>query len=119
LEGFEKRNVQSLSGGESQRVAIARIIVCEPEIIILDEPTTNLDPSNTVKIETAIKKINENYSTTVLLATHNMFQAKRLATRLALLYEKRIVEIADKDSFFNHPKDPLTKAFINGDITYS
>ena len=100
LEGFEKRNIHSLSGGEAQRVAIARILVWEPEIILMDEPTANLDPSNTGKIEQLIQHINEIHNTTIVIATHNLFQAKRIAHRVGLLLNGNFVEIDVSNDFF-------------------
>jgi tungstate transport system ATP-binding protein len=107
-----------LSGGEAQRVALARAMVIEPLVLLLDEPTANLDPYNVKLIEEIIAEVNQNRHTTVVLVTHNVFQAKRLAHRTALLLDSRLIEIADTLTFFNTPQDPRTAAFVRGDMVY-
>lgn len=118
VESLAKRHVDTLSGGEAQRVAIARILAYEPDFLLLDEPTGNLDPSHTVKVEDAIRAARKEYGATVVLATHNMFQAKRLADRVAFLYEGRFIEIGDVPTIFTHPKEELTRKFMNGEIIF-
>jgi tungstate transport system ATP-binding protein len=108
---------QRLSGGEMQRVALARALVCEPEVLLLDEPTANLDPANVELIERAILAAHRQ-QTTIVLVTHNLFQARRLARRVALLLDGRCVEIADVATFFDSPRDPRTAAFARGDMIY-
>ncbi|MCW4003947.1 MAG: ABC transporter ATP-binding protein [Candidatus Bathyarchaeota archaeon] len=93
LEGFEKRSAKKLSGGEQQRVAIARALVLKTKLLLLDEPTANLDPKNAQIIEEAIVKINQELKTTIVVATHNMFQAKVLPSRIALINNGRITEV--------------------------
>jgi molybdopterin-binding protein len=93
LEGFEKRNARKLSGGEQQRVAIARALVLKTKLLLLDEPTANLDPKNAGILEEVIDTANRENKITIVMATHNMFQAKKLPHRIALMDEGKITEI--------------------------
>ncbi len=108
----------TLSGGELQRVALARALVVEPRVLLLDEPTANLDPANVRLIETLIREQHEQYGTTIVLVTHNVFQAQRLATRVALILDGELVEVAPAAAFFDSPQDPRTAAFVSGDLVY-
>ncbi len=108
----------TLSGGEMQRVAVARALVLEPQVLLLDEPTANLDPANVRMIEDLIREQHREYGTTIILVTHNIFQAQRLATRVALVLEGELVEIAPTAQFFNAPRDPRTAAFVSGEFVY-
>jgi tungstate transport system ATP-binding protein len=90
---------RTLSGGERQRVALARALVVEPRVLLMDEPTANLDPYNVRLIEEIFCSANQEQGTTVVLVTHNIFQARRLAHRTALLLDGRLVEIADTHTF--------------------
>jgi len=118
LSGFEQEKARTLSGGEAQRVALARAMVIRPEVLLLDEPTANLDPYNVGLIEKIVLDLNRQHRTTLVLVTHNVFQARRLAHRVALLLDGRIVEVAEARTFFNHPQDPRTGAFVRGDMAY-
>ncbi len=109
---------RTLSGGEAQRVALARAIVLRPDVLLLDEPTANLDPYNVGLIESILRNLNREFGTTLVLVTHNVFQARRLADRVALLLEGRIVEVADVEAFFQAPQDPRTAAFVRGEMVY-
>jgi molybdopterin-binding protein len=100
LEGFEKRNARKLSGGEQQRVAIARALVLNTQLLLLDEPTANLDPKNAGILEEVIDTVNREYKTTIVMATHNMFQAKKLPHRIALMDEGKITEIGTPAEIF-------------------
>lgn len=111
-------NALTLSAGGSQRVALARAFVIEPEILFLDEPTSNLDPGNVTIIEEIIKEINKTFGTTIILVTQNMFQARRLADKIILLLNGEIVEYSDVNDFFNKPKDERALRFINGEMVY-
>ncbi len=108
----------TLSGGEMQRVAIARALVLEPRVLLLDEPTANLDPYNVALIEDLIHDQHVQHHTTIVLVTHNIFQARRLATRVALVLDGELIEVAPADDFFNTPADPRTAAFLSGDFVY-
>ena len=112
------QRARTLSGGEGQRVALARAIVIEPDVLLLDEPTANLDPYNVGLIEDIVEDLNRKQGTTLVLVTHNVFQAKRLAQRVALMLEGQIVEVADVEKFFEGPEDPRTAAFVRGEMVY-
>ena len=100
LEGFEKRNARRLSGGEQQRVAIARALVLKTKLLLLDEPTANLDPKNAEILEQVIETVNREKKVTIVMATHNMFQAKTLPHRIALMDEGKITEIGSTEEIF-------------------
>jgi len=100
LTGFEKRNARKLSGGEQQRVAIARALVLNTKLLLLDEPTANLDPKNAGILEEVIETVNREKKTTIVMATHNMFQAEKLPHRIALMDEGKITEIGTPAEVF-------------------
>ena len=100
LSGFEKRNARKLSGGEQQRVAIARALVLKTKLLLLDEPTANLDPKNAGILEEVIDTVNQEDKVTIVMATHNMFQAKKLPHRIALMDEGKITEVGTPAEVF-------------------
>ena len=114
LANFEKRKARKLSSGEQQRVAIARALVIERDILLIDEPTANLDPANTLIIEQAIK--DSARSRILILSTHNLPQAKRLSHRVIHLYRGHVVEDRDTDDFFTRPHDEKTRLFVDGEL---
>lgn len=89
LEGYETRDANTLSGGEMQRIALARALVLEPGVLLLDEPTANLDPKTADHIDALISR----FEGTVVMATHNMFQARKLADRVGVLVEGRLIAL--------------------------
>ena len=107
-----------LSSGEKQRVALARALAFKPEVLLLDEPTANLDPYNVQLIEKLITKQHTTHGTTIVLVTHNVFQARRLAHRCALLLDGELVEVADTETFFESPLDSRVGAFVRGEMVY-
>jgi tungstate transport system ATP-binding protein len=109
---------RKLSGGEMQRVALARAFVLRPDALLLDEPTANLDPHNVGLIEGVILEQNATHGTTIVLVTHNIFQARRLAHRCGLLLEGQLVEVTNVEAFFESPQDARTSAFVRGKIVY-
>jgi tungstate transport system ATP-binding protein len=118
LDHLADARPRTLSGGEMQRVAVARALVLEPRVLLLDEPTANLDPANVRLIESLIREQHDQHGATIILVTHNIFQARRLATRVALVLDGALVEVAPADQFFNAPQDARAAAFISGDLVY-
>ena len=118
LLGLVDARASGLSAGEAQRVAFSRAIVSRPDLLLLDEFTANLDPANVNALEAAVRGYNRETGATVVLVTHNLFQAKRLARRVALLMDGEIVETAPTEKFFESPRDPRTKAFVRGEFAY-
>ncbi len=118
LAGLARHAARRLSGGEAQRVALARALVLQPEVLLLDEPTANLDPYNVGVIEDLVRAENAERGTTVVLVTHNVFQARRMAGRAALLLGGRLVEAGPTEAFFAQPNDPRTAAFVRGEMVY-
>jgi tungstate transport system ATP-binding protein len=118
LADLARAPAHKLSGGEMQRVALARALVIEPKVLLLDEPTANLDPYNVGLIEEIVAQNNRERGTTVVLVTHNVFQAKRLAHRVALMLGGRLIEIAETKQFFDAPNDSRTTAFVRGEMVY-
>lgn len=108
----------TLSGGEMQRVSIARAMILRPQVLLLDEPTANLDPQNIRIIERGLQAQHERYNTTIIIVTHNIFQAKRLADRVGLIYDGELVEVAQTEQFFENPLDERTAAFTSGALVY-
>jgi molybdopterin-binding protein len=111
LEGYENRKASTLSGGETQRVALARALIVEPEILMLDEPTANLDPLSTDKIESIIEKIRKKNDTTIIMATHNLIQGQRLCNEIAILNQK-IYQIGKPEDIFRRPKNSFVADFV-------
>jgi tungstate transport system ATP-binding protein len=109
--------VHTLSGGELQRTAIARILAYHPDTVLFDEPTANLDPANVAIVEEIIRRMHA-LGTTIVLVTHNVFQARRLADRVAFLLGGELVETTEKEKFFTSPSDQRSKAFITGEIIF-
>jgi tungstate transport system ATP-binding protein len=118
LRGMAGDSSQKLSGGEYQRVALARALAASPRVLLLDEPTANLDPHNVGMIEAIVQSVRASGRTTQVLITHNVFQAKRLADRVAMLLDGDIIEVGSAERFFDAPKDPRTAAFVRGDMVY-
>ena len=109
---------RTLSGGEYQRAALARLLVVRPEVLLLDEPTANLDPANARLIEGLVRAHNQQHGATVVMVTHNIFQARRLAGRTGFILDGELVELAATDAFFSAPQDPRTAAFTSGEMVY-
>lgn len=116
LEALACAPAQDLSGGEAQRTALARALAVEPEVLLLDEPTANLDPYNLSMVERAIQDLRREQRCTLVVVTHNVFQARRLADRVAMLHGGELIEASDAESFFERPRDPRSAAFVRGEL---
>ncbi len=118
LTALAHTQARKLSGGEMQRAALARALVIQPDVLLLDEPTANLDPYNVGLIEHIVVTENRERGTTIVLVTHNVFQAKRLAHRVGLLWDGKLVELATTREFFEAPSAPQVAAFLRGELVY-
>jgi len=105
-------NAMGLSGGQQQRLVIARAIAIEPEVILLDEPCSALDPISTAKIEELIDELKSQF--TIVIVTHNMQQAARVSDYTAFMYLGELIEAADTTTIFTNPKDKRTEDYITG-----
>ena len=101
-----------LSGGQQQRLCIARTVVLRPEVILMDEPCSALDPISTHKIENLIKSLKNNF--TVVIVTHNMQQAQRISDRVAFMYMGELIEYDTAENIFKNPQKELTRNYVNG-----
>ena len=100
------------SGGQQQRLCIARTIAVEPEVILMDEPCSALDPVATLKIEELIDELKDRY--TIVIVTHNMQQAARVANSTAFMLEGELIEHAPTNDIFTNPKDERTERYVTG-----
>lgn len=107
-----KKSGVALSGGQQQRLCIARALAVEPEVILMDEPASALDPTATAKIEEAMAELKESY--TIIIVTHNMQQAARVADYTAFFYLGELVEYGQTRQVFENPKKELTERYITG-----
>ena len=112
VKGDLKKSGAALSGGQQQRLCIARTLAVEPEVILLDEPASALDPTATAKIEEAITELKKDY--TIVLVTHNMQQAARVADHTAFFYLGELIEFGLTASIFENPREELTERYITG-----
>lgn len=118
LEGFENRHAKKLSGGEQQRVALARALALKTKLLLLDEPTANLDPKNASVVEEIIATANRESKITVVMATHNMFQARNLPNRVALITSGKVSEVGTPAEIFRRLSRSLV-SFAALENTYS
>ncbi|MEI8020885.1 MAG: ATP-binding cassette domain-containing protein [Schlesneria sp.] len=118
LTRLVKQDARTLSGGQVQLVAIGRALLVEPEVLLLDEPTAHLDPANVALVEDVIQEQKQRLGMTVVWATHNLFQARRTASRVALILSGRLIEVADRKTFFDCPSDERTRDFVHGKMVY-
>jgi tungstate transport system ATP-binding protein len=123
LADYKNRNATTLSGGEAQRVAIARALVIKPEVLLLDEPTANLDPTSTASIEEVLAYIIAEQKTTVVMATHDMSQGQHLANKIGVLMNGELLQAGSPDAIFSSPRSKEVAEFVgtenilNGEIT--
>lgn len=109
------QDATSLSGGEAQKLAIGRALICKPKVMFVDEPCANLDPAATLQVEQLLRKAPDN-GVMILLATHAQDQAKRLSDEVIMMNQGQIIEHAPAETFFDDPKTPQARAYLNGEI---
>ena len=107
-----KKNALAMSGGQQQRLCIARALAINPEVILMDEPTSALDPISTSKIEDLAVELKKDY--TVIMVTHNMQQAARISDKTAFFLLGEVIEFSDTEQMFSMPKDKRTEDYITG-----
>ena len=117
LGDIAQRSARVLSGGEQQRLALARAWALEPEVLFLDEPTASLDPGAAREVETIIDAIHR-AGTKIVMTTHNLGQARRLGDEILFLHQGRLLERASADTFFSHPATGEAAAFIKGELPW-
>jgi tungstate transport system ATP-binding protein len=115
LEGLDRRPARRLSGGEQQRLALARALARDPEILFLDEPTASLDPAATKAIEDIVRTVTAR-GVKVVMATHDLGEAKRLAGEIVLLHRGRLIEHDSAAEFFASPRTQEARTFIAGEL---
>jgi tungstate transport system ATP-binding protein len=108
---LKDKNALNLSGGEKQKVSLARALSFNPEILIIDEPTANIDPNFIKLIESTLKSINEKYKTTILIVTHNTAQSFRLCDEIVFMKDGCVIEHKDKE-YFKSPEKEFIKEFV-------
>jgi len=118
LTPFADRDARRLSGGQLQLVALARALVIEPEVLLLDEPTAHLDPANVALVESVIEEQQQRTGMTVVWASHNFFQARRVASRVGWLLNGTLIEVSEPQIFFESPTDDRTAQFVQGRMVY-
>ncbi|PKM67555.1 MAG: phosphate ABC transporter ATP-binding protein [Firmicutes bacterium HGW-Firmicutes-2] len=107
-----KRNALSFSGGQQQRICIARALAVEPEVLLMDEPTSALDPISTLKIEDLATELKKDY--TIIMVTHNMQQAARISDKTAFFLLGELLEFDTTETIFSNPKNKKTEDYITG-----
>ncbi|WP_214021105.1 ABC transporter ATP-binding protein [Methanoculleus sp.] len=112
LSRYVKSRATDLSGGEQQRVALSRVLVTDPEILFLDEPTANLDPTSTATIEAIVTRLNREANMTVVISTHDLAQGQRLAHRVGVMIEGMIAQTGASREIFHEPKDRRIARFV-------
>ncbi len=117
LEGQGRHSARVLSGGEQQRLALARVWALRPEVLFLDEPTASLDPGATHEIENVISALHAAGTTTVMV-THNLGQARRLGDDILFLHQGRLLERTPADRFFKHPSSSEAATFLEGELPW-
>ena len=112
LSQYIKSQARDLSGGEQQRVALSRVLVTQPEVLFLDEPTANLDPTSTATIERIVRAMNQEHGMTVVMNTHDLLQGQRLSNRIAVMIEGRIAQVGPPREVFQSPRSRAIASFV-------
>jgi phosphate transport system ATP-binding protein len=107
-----KQSALALSGGQQQRLCIARTLAVSPEVLLLDEPTSSLDPISTAKIEELLSQLSADYK--VIIVTHNLQQAARVSNQVAFMFEGEMIECGSHEQIFLHPKEQKTSDYVTG-----
>ncbi len=115
IEALSLRPARQLSGGEQQRLALARALICEPDILFLDEATASLDPGSAAAIEKIVRQVNQR-GVGVIFVTHDVAQARRMADKVVFLHEGRVVEQGRAGYFFNNPASLSAQAYLGGQL---
>jgi tungstate transport system ATP-binding protein len=115
LEGLQRRPARRLSGGEQQRLALARALARDPAVLFLDEPTASLDPQATKSIEDVVRTITAS-GVKVVMSTHDLGQARRIGGEIVLLHRGRVVETGPAEEFFANPRSQDARRFIAGEL---
>lgn len=118
LQDLAKRSAQTLSGGEAQRTALARALVVSPRVLLLDEPTANLDPANVSMFEDIVNNVHRETGTTIIMVTHNFYQAKRVSQETVFINKGKIVEANFTEELFANPQARETRLFLSGEMVY-
>lgn len=116
LTQFRKTKAWKLSGGETQKVALARALAFNPKLLILDEPTANIDPVTTAEIEQMLIRIGEKQDTTIVLITHNLAQAKRTCEEVMMFHGGNLIECGPCSKVLSEPETDETDRFIRGEL---
>jgi tungstate transport system ATP-binding protein len=112
LDGYQKRNARTLSGGETQKVALARALITDPQVLLLDEPTANLDPVSLTTIEDLILRFNRDNGMAIVIATHEMAQGQRLAHKIGVMMDGELIQVGKPEGIFYAPGDLRVARFV-------
>lgn len=113
-EQFLSRYPHELSGGQQQRIGIVRALISSPKILLMDEPFSALDPLNRRQLQDLIKQLQQELGLTIIFVTHDMYEAKRIADKIALLHEGKLVQYDTVESLIQHPKNEWVVQFLQG-----
>ena len=116
LSSIARQDARTLSGGQIQLVALGRALAVDPDVLLLDEPTANLDPAYVAKVEQIVCEVQLRRKMTVVWATHNLFQARRVAHQIVFMLGGQSIEVAPTQEFYAQPSDPRSAAFVQGQM---
>jgi len=117
MQHLRHASARVLSGGERQRLALVRALACKPELLLLDEPASSMDPASTAWLEKTLLDAHQR-GLSIVLVTHDLHQARRLATRVVLMHRGAIIEDREKNQFFDHPISTEARAFVGGELLF-